>query len=312
MALDSYATIWGQVLLRCPSAGSLLARSWVSHAFRRVAERRRWSWLMKRGQFLPPVSYTTGTVAVVRNSTTVTGTATVWGAAHVDLQFRIGTATPIYTIASVDAIAQTLELDDEWGGSSATGKTYEIYQCYFPAPSDFHSFVSVWDPSMNWQLHRHFTQNEINTWDSQRAMSGQAYLVASFDYYTPTGFTVPTPRFEIWPHQKAEYVYPFVYEARPTDLDDSGATLPRYIRGDALLEMALSQAALWPGPSEDKKNPYFNPQLAKMHDMRAEQLITEMERQDDEVFEQNVHYAYPTGLPWAPFGDSQWLQRHAV
>jgi hypothetical protein len=311
VALDTYSKIWGGVLLRCPLAGSFLAREWVSHAFRRLAERRRWSWLMKRGQFLSPAVYSTGTVTVVRESATVTGAATVWTAAMVDRQFKIG-SNPIYTIISVNVGAQTLVLDQVWGGASAAGSVYEIYKCLFPVPTDFHSFVSVYDSKMNWQLHLNYAQAELNTWDSQRASRGQSWVVAPFDYYTPSGYTIPVQRVELWPHQTAEYVYSMLYEARPTDLQDSGATLPRFIHGDLLLEMSLAEAARWPGPSEDRKNPYFNIQLAAMHDKRAEFLIMEAERQDDAAFEQDVSYLTPTGYPFVPFLDSAWLQSHHV
>ena len=309
MALDTYNAIVGRVILRCPSAGYLLARDWVKDAFRRIAERRRWSWLVKRGQFLAPALYKTGTVTVVRESSTVTGAGTAWTNAMVDRQLKIGT-NPIYTITSVNVGAQTLVIDDVWGGASAAGSAYEIYKSYYCPPSDCHALISVYDPRMNWQLYRNFTQQELNMWDSQRANRGQAWVVASFDYYTPVGQTIPQPRFELWPHQTAEYVYALLYEARPTDLSDSGATLPRYIHGDALLEGALAMAARWPGPSADRKNPYFDIKLASMHDARFEQLVMEMERQDDNVFEDDVSYLAATGLPFAPFIDSAWLQSH--
>jgi hypothetical protein len=76
--------------------------------------------------------------------------------------------------------------------------------------------------------------------------------------------------------------------------------------------MALAEAARWPGPSTERKNPYFSVQLASMHDKRAEFMIMEMERQDDASFEQDVSYLAPTGYPFAPFLDSAWLQSHHV
>ena len=310
MALDTYKAVWNRLLLRCPSAGPGLAQDWVSHAFRRVAERRRWSWLLKRGQFLAPATYITGTVNVTRGVATVTGVGTVWTAAMVDRQFRIS-SSPIYTIQSVNVGAQTLVIDDVWGGATAALSGYEIYQCYYTVPADFHSFVTLYDPKMNWQLYLNYTQRELNTWDAQRANRGQVYLAASFDYYTPAGVTVPLPRYELWPHQTAEYVYPFLYRSRPPDLEDAAATLPRYLRGDVLLEGALAMAARWPGPSQDKPNPYFSIQLSSMHDARFEQMVMELEKLDDEVYEDDVSYLTASGWPFAPFADSRWLQSHA-
>lgn len=409
---DSYASIWNKVLLRCPSASSLLCRDWVKNAFRQVAERRFWSWLMRYGQFITPALYNTGTVTVTRSSSTVTGAGTAFDASMVGRQFRVGTAVPIYTIVSVPD-ASTLTLDSVYGGATQVGVTYEIYVAYVTPPDDFFAFISVWDPNFNWRLHLNVHQDELNLCDAQRANSGNAYLLSPRDYSTtysgtidaalqvrgtgpgPTSttslsgysgpvdgtFTVEVtgggvsgaatfqwkkdsgaytvgvvtdpapqdladgvqvfwpggglvyvagdtfvihctaipqgglPRYEVWPHQKAAYVYPFLYVSRATDLDDPGAILPRYIRGDVLLEMALAEASRWPGPSPDKPNPMFNVGLAGMHDTRAERMIMEMERQDDEVNEQDAKYQALATMPFAPLpflGDASWLQRHSL
>jgi hypothetical protein len=122
------------------------------------------------------------------------------------------------------------------------------------------------------------------------------------------------PRYELWPHQQAAHVYPFLYEARPTDLTDPNAVLPRFIRGDVLLEMALGELALWPGPSQDKPNPYRSDTIAKAHLLKSEKMIQMLEVQDDNVWSQDLAYAYPA-MAWAmatPLGDSRFLQSHAI
>jgi hypothetical protein len=312
MALDTYQGIAGKVLLRCPLAGPLLAQDWVVNSFRRIAERRPWSWLVKQGQFLTAALYNAGTATVVNGSATVTGIGTAWTTALIGRQFRLTTTTPIYTIIDVDALLQTLTLDLVWGGAANT-TGYEIYSAYASPPSDFNYFITIWDPNFNWQLHTSIGQYELNAWDAQRSNRGQAYLVAPRDYYTPTGETVPLPRFEIWPHVTSAYVLPFLYVSRATDLNDTGAILPRYIRGDLLMEMALAEAAKWPGPSEDKKNPYFNANLAKAHEGKAEYIIADLERQDEEISIMDIRYDTITRLPWAPLPmDASFWQKHAL
>jgi hypothetical protein len=128
-----------------------------------------------------------------------------------------------------------------------------------------------------------------------------------------TGLAGGLPRYEIWPHQKSQYVYPYLYESRATDISDVGATLPRFIRGDMLLEMALANCARWPGPSRDNPNLYFDLKLAQQHDVRSREMIDEAERQDDEVWMQDVRYMRWSSLPYAPFNfsnSSSW-QSHA-
>jgi len=303
----------GRVKLHCPAAGELLARDWVKNAFRRIAERRRWSWLMRQGQFILPAVYRTGTVTVTNSLTTVTGALTVWTGAMVGRQFRIGNSTPIYTIASVTDNT-TLDLSLPWGAATQAGATYNIYQAYQTPPSDFHSFITIWDPRYNWQLWRNVDQVTLNYADAQRTNLGPSYVIASREWNTTSNL----PEYELWPHDVTTTgcVYPYLYEARATDLEDSGAVLPRYIRGDALLEMSLSQAARWPG-TETEKNPYFEMALSRQLEARAEFMIGEMERQDDEVFLQNATYQMPYA-PWpfpsmAPYPlDAAWLQSHAI
>lgn len=407
MQVDTFSQIVGRVLLRVPNASRFLAEDWVRNAFRRVSERRRWSWLYSFGQFLIPQSYNTGTVTVTRSSLTVTGSGTSFTSDMIGRQFRIA-SSPIYTIKSVDSITQ-LTLDNVYGGDTATAQTYEIYLAYVTPPVDFHAFITVFDPHFDWQLALNYSQNEINSADAQRSNAGNAYLLAWLDYssdsvgivaqpiqvlgsgpspgssgiftgpvdslfvveittggiagtaifrwkkgsgaytsnvttdvdglaqslsdgvqvYFPTGqtyvlgdlFIIQTlarsnpglPRYELWPHQKAQYVYPFLYEKRAPDISDPNVVLPRFIRGDLLLEYALAEAASWPGPSTDRPNPYYRLELHDRHLKKAEFMCMELERQDEEVFLADVYYQDAVGLPFAPIpalGDSNWLMKH--
>lgn len=406
MALDTYQQLWNRVKGVCPAADPLLCQRWVVDAFRRIAERRRWSWLVKYGQFIVPQIYNTGTVSITQGQTAVTGVGTTFTPAMVGRQFRIGNSTPIYTIASYVSATQ-INLDNPWGATTQSGVAYSIYQCYFTPPNDFFSFISIYDPLNNWQLVLNISQEELNSWDAQRANTGQAYLAANFDYtqstvgsfsgptqivgtgaapvlggnatytgaanaiftivittggnagtaiyewqknsagYTtnvatnntgapqslqdgvtvvfPTGVSFTSgdtfiiqafvvnspglPRYELWPHNQANYCYPFLYEARATDLNDPGAVLPRYIRGDLVMDMALTSAASWPGPSVDAPNPYYDLNLYDRLLKKCEYELGQLERQDEEVYQQMVSYA--TNLTFNPWFDAAFLQSHA-
>lgn len=402
------------MLLRCPALSPKLAQDFTINAFRRLAEIRRWSWLVKYNQFIAPNVYNTGTVSVTNGLTTVTGSGTTWTAAMVGRQFRVGLSAPIYTIAQFNN-STSLQLDLPFGGPTSVGTGYSIYQCYFTPPADFHQFISVFDPAFNWNLALDVTQVELNFIDAQRANSGNAYMV-SFHTYTnsqvgavgqplqvngtgnsplsggvflgpvdatytiqittagvpgtaifkwkkdsgayttsvttdvsglpqglmdgvvvsfPTGVSYTLndifiincaaisnsglPQYELYPHQQASHVYGVLYEARAQDLNDFNAVLPRYIRGDVLMEMALEEVCLWPGPSPDKPNVYYSLTAARYHHERLQNdrcdgMIDVLERQDDEVYEQNLTYIYPSlGWPFANMlGDSSFLQSHAI
>jgi len=312
LALSTFEGLWKQLLLRCPSASLFLAREWVDYSYRQIWDRRRWSWLVGRGQFLLNQVVNDGVVTVNRGSFDVTGTGTSFTTDLVNRQFRVGLTTPIYTIAEVDVPTQTLTLDQVWGGSTTASINYQIYNAYVTPATDFQSFVSVWDPNFNWQLALYTTQEELNSWDAQRSNTGTSYCVASYKY--DEGFSdPPLPMFEIWPHQTAQYVFPYLYIKRPQDLSEPGASLPRYIRGDVILQGALAQAARWPG-TNTMPNPYFNLNLAMQHDATYEKYVMQMETQDDEVYESDMLVASVSQMPIAtfPLGDSRWLQAHSI
>lgn len=326
MALDTFDGIHHRVLLRAPAVGTHLARDMVKNAFRTLGEHRLWSWQTARDIFMAKAVYNTGTVAVTRGSATLTGTGTTWTAAMIGRQFRTGTNEPIYTIIS-RASDTSVAINEPWAGATASGASYEIWNAYFTVPQNFQTFISVWDPNFNWQLHLNESQTRLNSVDAQRSSSGTTYVVADLDYASiesglsvtdGTAIAVPVPRYELWPHRKADYNWPFLYKTRVTDLEDSGAVLPRYVRGDVLLELALMEAASFPGDGI-KKNPYAAEWRMEYHrrklygDPRKNLvgMIPEMERQDNEIFQQDVDYAENMNFAPYPLMGADWAQNHA-
>lgn len=305
------------LLLRCPLAGGQLAEQFINYAFRDVIERRKWSWSISQSQFIFPAAVTAGTVTVTNQSNAVVGVGTAWNATMIGQQFRTSTLTPIYTITAVGS-ATTLTLDQPWGAASSANTGYKIYIAYQIPPTDFHSFVSIWDPNFSWSLWSTVSQAELNTYDAQRASQGTPYVVADFDYTSLAfgGATISPdlPRFEVWPHQQAAYVIPFMYERRFPDLNDSNGQLPRYIPGNVLLEGGLAACARWPGPDAEHRNPYFGMSLAKMHQDLFDTKVRELEVNDDNVYGRDVSYGI-ADLPFCPYPfpvNASYLQLHAI
>ncbi len=308
MALDTLASIRGKILARVPIVSPYLADDWISNAFRRLYEYREWSWRRKRSQFVMPVAYTTGTVTVTQGDATVEGSGTTWTSVMAGRQFRASTSNIIYTIASVTD-GDTLELDQTWGPATATGKTYTIWQAYVTPATDFQSFLSVVDVENGVKLHTGLSQEYLDQMDPERTNSGDPVAIAALDYSAAASSVPGYPRYEIWPHVETAMTIPYSYIAIPSDLGDSGALLPRFVRGDILLEMALAEAARWPGPSAEKPNPYFNLQLADRHEVKAELLLNDLETQDENIYQTVIEYQ---DMPYAtlPFIGGTWWQSH--
>lgn len=125
--------------------------------------------------------------------------------------------------------------------------------------------------------------------------------------------TSGVPRYELWPRPiNAQYCYPFLYAAKLPDLTDESPQLPDFIarRGDVLLEMALAKAALFPG-SETMRNPYYSLQAAATHAAKAEALIYELEKKDDDTAMKDLTF-FTLAYMFGPFMDGAWNQNHAI
>lgn len=179
-AIDTFDAIVGHVQLHCELAGEPLARLWVDHAFREISEIRQWSWKIRRGQFLVPDTYNTGTATFTRGSDLVVGVGTGWDSSLEGRQIRAGNP-PLYTVRKVFSTT-LLQMDLPWGSASLSSSGYEIYQCLFTAPADFFSFISILNPTAGFQMGWGVEARELDQKDPQRKSAGLPYLVASADY----------------------------------------------------------------------------------------------------------------------------------
>lgn len=306
MANDTFRGVAGKVLLRCPTATLTLAMDWTQSAFRDILERRRWSWLLKKSQIFAYDQYTTGTATIVAGTQTVTINAPgVVAATHVGRQFRIGTALPIVTITAANAGPNTYTIDQTWWPSNVTAQSFSVYQAYVFLPSDFHSFLSVIDPAFVQPVPTDLTVAQIDGIDPQRAAAGSPPKgLAWLDYYNGL------PRYEMWPHQRSAAVYPIVYESRPIDPFDTGATVPTLLPSDVILERAMMYCAAWPGPSATVPNPYYSKELMALHKVEYERRIGIIEKQDNEHMQQNIWYQQDQA--GSNIISASWLQNRAI
>ena len=191
MAQETYSELWRALQLHSPVLPTTLAQQFIRSRFRDIRRKRLWSWRIAQGQFVTPTVYSTGLASATVGSPVITGSGTAWTTALVGRQFRFGTTAPIYTIIEVDSATQ-LQIDFPFGGvqsPSATG--YQIFVAYLTPPSDFQDFITLKDTFNNYRLMLHLTQEELDTYDTQRAQSGNPYGVADYRYSTaPTAGSV--------------------------------------------------------------------------------------------------------------------------
>jgi hypothetical protein len=125
--------------------------------------------------------------------------------------------------------------------------------------------------------------------------------------------TSGVPRVELWPAPTIDtYLYPYIYIAKESDLTVQSPQLPPFVanRGDVLLEMALGCCARFPGTDSETPNPYYDLKLSQLHDARAEVMLQDLDRNDQEVAVSNIAYENWPNAP-APWMDGRWQQTHA-
>lgn len=297
---DSFDSIWREVRLYCPSVPMELVQRWVRDRFRHIQEWKPWSWSVAESQFDMPDAYSTGSVTLTNGSTTVVGAGTAWTSSMVNRQFKAKNF--MWTISSVDTVAQTLVLDRTYPLATDSAVNYLILQAYVTVPDDFHAFFTVKDPANNWRLWYNFSSRELDAIDPARASTGNPTILAS---YTEDPLT-KNARYELWPHVTTVRGFPYLYWKHHADFDQ---TQTLHFTGELLKFGALADLCCWPGTPE-APNPMFNLALSKKFEADFMDHLLREERNDEEIALTRLWYDI-ANIPYAPL-DAKFYQSHAV
>ncbi|HEY4716356.1 MAG TPA: hypothetical protein VII00_04555 [bacterium] len=116
--------------------------------------------------------YTTGTVAVTNNNTSVTGTGTTWlNTVQPGWKFRVDTNGNWYTVASV-ASDTSLTLTTAYFGSTASGQAYTLYAAGNPTANFTNGSTTVTGNGTSWPA-------SMNGWYIKNDSNGVWYLINS-------------------------------------------------------------------------------------------------------------------------------------
>lgn len=273
----TFEQVWRTVKLNCSLAPPLLAASWIQEEWNKIQDRRPWSHLRSEGTITTKAGRS-GTVSVVNGSPTIQGVALIFTANDVGMQFRVATTIP-FTILSVNVGLNQATIDQNYPGVTAASATGNIINAFVTMPADFGSFLFVLDPTTQQQLRIFITEEELNHYDSQRGSTGQGRALVSRKLNS-AGLI----QYELVPYSTAAAFFPYFYRKRNFLLsDDVEFPTPFKDRTDILVQRGLMRAAQWPG-TEDKKNPYFNLQLAAQLAAESNLEITNLECRDEEIY----------------------------
>lgn len=302
-----------QVKARCPLADVMLCRDWVQTAYNKVADWKHFSWLRSFGEILVRAARS-GTCGVTQSNTTVTAGTLSFTSADIGRQFRVGSSGLPINIIAISGTSAILE--HPYQGTTAAAASAQVLDAFITMPEDFGHFISgsVVDLTSQRRIHTWISEAELTARDPARASLAAAEPVALVARKVVSQIAAQHGRveYELWPYVTAERRIQYYYIQRPTDLlDDTAFMVPLRTRTDVLVTGALAECALWPGPDDSKKNPYFRLDLqGKLRGEFLQELETLASR-DEEIFLTWWSTMGFESFDWAPV-DADWLQSHAA
>ncbi len=115
----------------------------INRAQEDVLSRRRYRWQQKTGVFQTKAVYSAGTVSVTNGDATVTGTGTAFSAnVNAGDRFRVDGDDTSYVVSSITNDT-SLELTTNYIGTTATGKSYSIFQREYSLASDVDEIMEM-------------------------------------------------------------------------------------------------------------------------------------------------------------------------
>ncbi len=343
----AFADLGAELTGLLPGLPAFLAQTYIKRAWRKIRDRRNWSFKSQDAVVICPAQVTTGTFAITQFSSTVVSdvaagtalTATVPfaqpGLTKMQIRFMgLAQTGQIYSITAFQlntpgAGQLTLTLDRVVQEATNALSPYLSYRCYITPPD---TNFSRWD-SLNDMINAigisgdrlSYSSVYFDLRDPQRQALGQAYYCG---LYKAAG-TVPlqatqaatAPVYELWPHPTMGQTFYTRYLSTGVDFtlptDQQPAIIPDQLIVHAALTFdaypwAKANAAHFPA----LKGVNFAQLISETAQFYQSELIDAM-RQDDELALQRVYNRGHGLKPDRPVGfygpiDSNYIQAHAV
>lgn len=280
MAAKTFGDVWRRVALQVPGAPVSLVQEWVQSAYNTLLGNGHWAWLRATTVLTTRAQRAITLATFTQGSTTVTS-AGLFLAADVGRQIRI----PNQTIYSIDTVTppNTLTLTIPFAEPD-TAAACTIQDYYLAMPEDFRSVYTITDMDLQRPIAWWISRDRLDLFDPARIASNNRLRVLAS--YEPSLVTSQLGRilYEGWPPATSAGQYQMMYFKRTDQLSDDSTfqgVLSTYT--ESLIQGALAWAARWPGTT-DKKNPYFNLALAKLHEDKFDQERQTLKVMDDDQY----------------------------
>lgn len=294
----NFRQLVGQLLQFNPDLNPQVAKSFINQTYRRIVDSRDYYGTLVKGQVTVPNAYTMGTVTVTQNSPIISGIGMNWTPQMVGWQFRVGFATPLFTIQAVTSATQ-IELDLPWGAATQANTSYQIFNNFVSFGTNIKRILSCVNQRQGYRLMLNIPQEVLNIYDTWRTTTGWTFLVAN---YSPDANG--NPLFELYPAPTFQQSFPFLAYTQPIDLTADTDYPAASIRGDVILYGAIPQALTFRG----KNNKYYDPQTAQVYQKMHDIELMKMQRNDNDLYQKDLIWEFDA-FPFSQYG-AGWLQSH--
>lgn len=255
-----------------------------------------WSFLHPISTLTTYAPYTTGTIAVTDESTTVTLSDGTWPSWAAGCPLVIGTST--YTVHSRDSDTQ-VTLTAAFDGTTASGVSYTLeHTAVYDLADDFGSFESrlTYASELNYTSLEVIGEEQIRRWVASTDDPGQPRYAA----VRPVKMTAAgrqTFQVVLYPRPDAAYVLSYQYRVQPQKMDATTYTYPYGAdrHGLTILESCLAAAEAEMGMQDRTHRERFIERLTASiaEDLRnVPRNLGQMDGGESRVVMQNLPYAY--------------------
>jgi hypothetical protein len=216
-------------------------------------------------------------------------------------QWRAGYDYPIFTVIAV-IDANTLMLDNPWGGPPLNSAKYWVYQIYYTLDSKIRKLLDAVDQQQGWPLDLlTYTHTTLNTIDPQRSDQSDPRALVPF---RPT-FS-GNQQWELYPAPDCARQIAYLYSKQWPELLDDNDVPPSFLEPTIFTNLAAS-AALRTKISE--KDPWYLPNEAMTYEkLAAAQLMNATGADEDRQVRdyQNIRQSLLGSRSF------NWYQSHAL
>lgn len=292
-----------------------LAMTLSNRGLQKIYDESLWSFQLGESGWFTPSEVSAGTVTTTLGSSSVQADATAKAALNAipapflitTFQFRIP-AYAIYSIVAYNPGTGLITLDRPWMEPAGAGQTYQVYQCYYPAPSaTFKRWLAVRDftnaASLDWWSKK---QGDLDFIDPQRTVFQNPSIVAPYKVDTRANSSTPGRMlFELYPQPLSPLPYALYYVDSGTPLVNPGDNVPFPLTDELVLWRAKEQAYLWceenkgQHPELQKSDWQFLAEAAKLEYKERLMDIRKKDRDICDSFITQIRRFYPmTGAPY--------------